>query len=179
MTIAPLPLQHGHASVLGDPRPLGVLPLALILRDPSRLPALIVAPSSAHRRAFQRSSSRPSALIVTPSSAHHRALPPRPTRLCMRRRPPPHPTVPPLATRSTPFIVLNSARPAITGSSKYPRQRRQREQSPLPSPPRDRAIDSSVSNLRCSRRRGRRPRTRRREQSPAPSTSGRSSTRRS
>jgi hypothetical protein len=25
----------------------------------------------------------------------------------MRRRPPPHPTVPPLATRSTPFIVLN------------------------------------------------------------------------
>ena len=90
MTIAPLLLQHGHASVLGDPRPLGVLPLALILRDPSRLPALIVAPSSAHRRAFQRSSSRPSALIVTPSSAHHRALPPRPTRLCMRRRPGEH-----------------------------------------------------------------------------------------
>ena len=27
--------------------------------------------------------------------------------ICMRRRLPPHPTVPPLATRSTPFIVLN------------------------------------------------------------------------
>ena len=128
MTIAPLPLQHGHASVLGDPRHLGVLPLVLILRDPSRLPALIVAPSSAHRRALRRSSSRPPALII--------ALFPRdqPASACaaaLHRIPP---------CRRLPSVLLPSS------SSTPP-------DPPAPAPENTRGSDDSVSNLRCHRRR--------------------------